>query len=164
MNKQAGYEKQYKESMHIPAPVEDVFAYIDDHSHFYSHVIKFSRAVGGRMELQFDEGHGKTVGSHIRLFGKLFGKNLSLEEVVIKRDPPYIKTWETVGIPKFLIVGQYRMNVTIEPKGDGSLLTVSLDYNTPPNSGLVKKLLSRVYGKLCAKEMVKGTRNYFRQT
>lgn len=164
MDKKETYEKRYEESMFIPAPAEDVFDYVDDHSNFYSHVIKFSHMVGGRMDLKFDDGGGKTLGSHIRLSGKVLGKSLSLEEVITKREPPHIKTWETVGTPKFLIVGQYQMDVHIEPQGSGSLLRISLDYDTPPKSGWLRRILSRVYGKLCAKEMVKVTRDYFTQT
>ena len=100
------YEKHYQESIFIPATVQEVFDYIDDHSKYYSHVFKFARVLGGKISLQTDQGHGQTIDSHIRLFGKVFGKSLSLEEVVTKREPPHLKTWETVGTPDFLIVGQ----------------------------------------------------------
>lgn len=153
--------KHYENSIFIPASAQDVFDYVDDHSNYYSHVIKFARLVGGRMDLQFDEGHGQSVGSHIHLSGKVFGKLLSLEEVITRREPPQIKTWETVGTPKFLIVGQYRYNVQIEPQGRGCLLRVSFDYDPPKGSGWLRRLFSGVYAKLCAREMTTVTRDYF---
>lgn len=155
------YQKHYKDSTFILAPAQDVFAYVDDHVNYYSHVIKFARMVGGRMDLQMDEGRGQVVGSHIRLFGKVFGKSLSLEEVVTRREPPHIKSWETIGIPKFLIVGQYQYNVQIESQSNGSMLRVSFDYDPPKQSGWLRRQVGSVYAKLCAKEMTKVTRNYF---
>lgn len=155
------YGKHYKDSIFIPAAAEDVFAYVDDHSNYYSHVIKFSRMVGGNMDLQFDEGHGQSVGSRIRLFGRVFGKSLSLEEVITRREPPHIKTWETVGIPKFLIVGKYQYSVEIEEQDNGSVLHVSFDYDPPNKSGWLRRLVGGVYAKLCAKEMTKVTCDYF---
>lgn len=155
------HDKHFKESVFIPASAGDVFDYVDDHSKYYSHVIKFARMLGGQMELQTDERLGKAVGSHIRLSGNVFGKSLSLEEVVTKREPPSIKTWETVGTPKFLIVGQYQYNVSIEPQAKGSLLSVSFDFSPPEKSGFLRRSLSNFYAKMCAREMATVTRNYF---
>lgn len=41
------YAKHYQDSRLIPAPAQDVFAYVDDHSKYYSHVIEFARVLGG---------------------------------------------------------------------------------------------------------------------
>jgi len=155
------YEKHYEDSVLIPAPVQDVFDYVDNHANYYSHVIKFARILGGGMDLQMDERQGQAVGSHIRLAGSVFGKSLSLEEVVTRREPPHSKTWETVGIPKFLIVGQYQYNVQIDPQDNGSMLRVSFDSNPPEESGWLRRLFSRIYSRLCAWEMAKVTREYF---
>lgn len=162
MHKEAKhYQKHYEESIFIPAPARNVFDYVDDHSRYYSHVIKFARLLGGHMDLQMDESHGQSVGSHIRLSGKVFGRSLSLEEVITKREVPYIKTWETVGTPKFLIVGKYQYTVRVESKDHGSFLNISFDFSPPKKSGWFRLFLSNIYSKMCAGEMVKMTRNYF---
>lgn len=162
MNKETKpYEEHYEDSIFIPAPAQDVFNYVDDHSKYYSHVTKFAQVAGGCMDLQMDEGHGQSVGSHIRLSGKVLGKSLSPEEVITKREPPHRKTWETVGIPKFLIVGQY--NVQIEPQGNGSVLRVTFYSDPPKESGALRRLFSKAYTKLCAREMIGVTRDYFTQ-
>lgn len=154
------YAKQYKANTFIPAPVEEVFMYVDDHANYYSHVITFARRAGGKMDIRFDDGNGQRTGSHIYLEGALFGKSLSLEEVIIRRMPPQAKTWETVGTPKFLIIGQYRYDIDIEQKDDGCLFKVSFSYN-PPKGSWLRKLIGDIYAKTCAKEMVKVTRGHF---
>jgi len=156
------YGKHFEESSFVGAPAQIVYDYIDDHSRFYSHVIKFSRILGGRMNLRLDDSGGRSVGSRIRLSGKFLGKSLSLEEVITRREPPRVKAWETVGVPKFLVVGQYQMSIRIEPSGNGSILRVAIDYDPPANSGWLRLLFSRFYMKLCAKEMVKATRGHFK--
>lgn len=162
MNKEPTfYQKHFQESIFIPVSTDEVFNYVDNHSNYYSHVIKFATFLGGRMDLQFDEDHGKSVGSHIHLSGSVFGKSLSLEEVVTKREPPTIKTWETVGTPNFLIVGKYQYNLTIEPKDKGSLLSVSFDFSPPEKSGWLRRSISNVYAKICAREMAEITRKHF---
>jgi hypothetical protein len=52
----------------IPAPPEQVFAFVDDHSRFSSHMSQSSWMMGGgRMSIELDEAKGQAVGSHIRL-------------------------------------------------------------------------------------------------
>lgn len=53
------------------------------------------RLLGGRMTLEMNEGGGRAVGSHIRLFCGFLGRSLSLEEVITQREPPHDKTWRT---------------------------------------------------------------------
>lgn len=78
-----------------------------------------------------------------------------------RHEPPHRKTWETVGTPNFWIVGQYQYDVQIEPQGNGSMLNVTFDFSPPKESGWLKLLLSRIYGRICAWEMVQVTSGYF---
>lgn len=80
---------------------------------------------GGRMETMVDEGRGQKIGSHIRLSGKAFGISVALDEVVTRYEPPRFKTWETVGTPKLLVIGHYRMGIEITPR-DSTPFIVSL--------------------------------------
>lgn len=155
------YEKHYRESIVIPATVQDVFDYVDDQAKYYSHVLGFTRLLGGTMDLQADQGHGQAIDSHIRLTGKVLGASLSLEEKVTQREPPHSKSWETVGTPSFLIVGHYRYGVHVRPLGGGAVLDISFDFSPPTGSGPVRLLLSRIYGRICAREMATSTRNHF---
>ena len=60
------------------------------------------------MATEVDSGLGQSVGSHIRMAGKVFGLSVSLDEVIIESAPPRLKVWETVGQPKLLVIDHYR--------------------------------------------------------
>src|SRR3972149_11669376 len=100
--------RHYENSTFISASAEEIFAYIDDHKRFSSHMGQSSWMMGGgKMEVTVDEGHGQKVGSHIRLSGKAFGIKLFLDEIVTWHEPPFVKMWKTVGNLKLLVIGQY---------------------------------------------------------
>src|SRR5262245_63024029 len=117
--------RQYEAEGIVFGPVERVFAYLDDHSRLSSHMRRSSWLMGGgRMKIQFDEGRGQQTGSKIRLHGKVFGFALALEEVITERMAPYRKTWQTIGSPRLLIIGQYRMGFELSPRKNASALRV----------------------------------------
>jgi len=153
--------QHYEESLLIPQSQEIVFAYIDDHSHFSSHMSKSSWMMGGgRMEVSTDSGHGQKIGSHIRLSGSAFGIPISLDEVVTQYQKPQIKVWETVGEPKLLVVGQYQMKIGIQPQDSKSYLSVSIDYMLPDKYAWLGKLFGKMYAKWCVRQMINGARIY----
>ena len=157
------YKRHYEDSKLISVYAEEVFAFIDDHARLSSHMNKSSWMTGGgRMHTSVDAGHGQEIGSHIRMSGKAFGITLFLDEVVIYREPPYMKVWETVGEPKLLVIGHYRMKVKIEPWEEGSLLGVSIDYDLPTVNVWLGKLFSGFYAKWCAQQMIKDVCNHFK--
>jgi hypothetical protein len=154
--------KHYEASVTISAPAEDLFAYVDDHARFSSHMSQSSWLTGGgRMEISVDEGRGQQVGSHIRMSGKVFGIRLFLDEVVTRYDPPRGKTWATVGDLRLLVVGHYRMSIEVEPRDCSSLLRVAIDYDLPPKNAWLGRLLGRAYAKYCVRQMVKGAQGHY---
>lgn len=156
------YERHYDDSVFIPASATEIFAFIDDHTRLSSHMNKSSWMMGGgRMNTSTDAEHGQKTGSHIRMNGKVFGITIFLDEVVIRREPPRIKIWETTGTPKLLIIGHYRMKAEIGPQENGSLLRVSIDYNLPTRNVLLGKLFGEYYAKWCVRQMIKDTRDQF---
>ena len=75
--------RHYEESSVIPATVEKIFAYIDDHTRLSSHMNKSSLMMGGgKMKTTVDEGQGQKVGSHILLSGTAFGIKIFLSSKV----------------------------------------------------------------------------------
>ena len=155
--------RHYGESAVIPARVEDVFSYIDDHKRFSSHMNQTSWMMGGgKMDTLVDKKKGQKIGSHIRLEGKVFGFHLFLDEVVTRHEAPWLKMWETVGMPKLLIIGNYRMKILIEPKETGALFSVSIDYDLPTTNIWLGKLFGKIYAKWCVEQMITGTRKYFK--
>ena len=118
---------------------------------------------GGRMTVELDEGRGQRVGSRIRLAGRAFGIELSVEEVVTEYRPPHSKTWETVGSPKLLVVERYRMGFELQPLGEQSQLRIFIEYELP--RGRVTRWLGRLLGgafaRLCTRRMVDDAVEYF---
>ena len=97
---------------------------------------------GASMRIDTDSLGGKAVGSMIRMTGRMLGMNLVLDEVVTERTPPHRKVWVTVGEPRLLVVGGYRMGFEIAPQGNASRLAVFIDYRLP-SRGLAR--ISWVY-------------------
>ena len=115
------------------------------------------------MSVALDSANGQAVGAHIRLTGTVFGIRLFLDEVVTRRDPPTHKVWETVGVPKVLVIGSYRMGVEISPERQGSRLRVFIDFDLP--TGWATHWLGRLFGSLyarwCVRQMLTGAAKHF---
>lgn len=159
MNKES---RHYEDKTPISASPSELFAYIDDHKRFSSHMSKSSWMMGGgSMDVSTDEGNGQKIGSHIRMSGKALGIGLSLDEVVTRYEPPHIKTWETVGTPRLLIIGHYQMGIEIKPQDNNSLLRVSIDYDLPKKNAWLGRLFSDAYAKWCVQQMIKGASDEF---
>jgi hypothetical protein len=141
----------------IDASAEDVFARLDDQTRLAGHMNKRSWRMGwGTMELTLDAQRGRTVGSHIGLHGRILGIRLGLDEVVVDRVPPTSKTWETVGEPRLLVIGAYRMGFVITSAQGSVQLLVTIDYDIPSHglSRLFGRLLGRTYAQWCTRQMV----------
>ena len=148
----------------VQAPIDQVFAHIDDHARLSSHMGEPSwRMGGGRMETQIDAGRGQKVGSRIRLSGRVFGVELSVEEIVVERDPPRRKVWETTGAPKLLVIGLYRMGFELSAQGNGSMLRVFIEYALPERAPArwLGRLFGRYYARWCTRQMVDDAVHHF---
>lgn len=154
------FDRQYEESAVIDASPEAVFAVVDNHAALSAHMTEPSVMMGGgRMETTVDEGGGQKVGSHIRMKGTAFGLSLFLDEVITEYEPPYRKVWETVGDVRLIIIGHYRWSNSIEPRGDRSLLRVSLKYDLPSNNSWLGRLFGGLYAKWCVRQMINTARD-----
>jgi hypothetical protein len=161
---QRRYERHYAESITVDAGTEDVFSFADDFSSLSSHMNKSSTMMmGGRMQISFDDGRGRRVGSHVQMAGRMMGLDLFLEEVVTERVPPRHKAWETVGNPKLLVIGNYRLGFNIASSGNSSDLRIFIDYDLPSSPMLrwLGSLLGSIYAKWCVRQMVKSVRLRF---
>ena len=155
--------RHYEDHTSVPTPPEELFAYIDDHARFSSHMNQSSWMMGGgRMEVSVDDGRGQKVGSHIRLSGTAFGMKLFLDEVVTRHEPPRIKTWKTVGDLRLLVIGHYGMGIEITPQGSNSMMRVYIDYRLPKANVWLGWSFGGMYAKWCVGQMVSGARNQFK--
>lgn len=134
----------------VRAPAERVFAHLDDPKSLSAHMRESSMMMmGSRMSIDVDAGGGQVVGSKIRMSGSVMGIPISLEESICDRRAPYEKQWETIGTPKLIVIGHYRMGFEVTPSGDSSLVRVFIDYSLP--AGFAGRWLGRVFGSVYAK-------------
>ena len=155
---------RYESRALVAAPVERVFAYLDDHQRLSSHMSESSWMMGGgRITIELDEGRGQKVGSRIRLAGRVFGIDLAVEEVVTQHRPPYSKAWETVGSPRLLVIGAYRMCFELLPRGGHSELRVFIEYELPQGAYVrwLGRLFGGIYAKWCTGRMAEDAVKYF---
>ena len=166
MKDQAAFQDHFQTDVEVDAPPVEVFALLDDHRRLAAHMTKPSwMMAGSHMTIDIDEKEGHASGSKIVLSGKILGLSLMVEEVVTEYDAPYTKAWATIGSPRLLVIGPYRMGFSIFHRHDGSLLRVSIDYSAP-NKG-VSRLLGRLFGKSyarwCTNRMARDAAMHFRK-
>jgi hypothetical protein len=138
---------------HIAAAPPALFAFLDDLRRLSSHMERRSwMMLGSTMAIETDARRGREVGSLIRMRARVLGLALDLEEVVVLRDVPRRKAWETIGAPRLLVIGPYRMGFDIAPRNSGSSLTVSIDYERPRL--FPWGWLGRYYARWCVRRMV----------
>lgn len=118
---------------------------------------------GMRMSITTDEGNGRRIGSHIMLQGRMLGLALGVDEVVDEYQPPVRKAWTTVGEPRLLVVGSYRMGFELAPATGGSTLRVFIDYDLPRGrfGRLLGRMLGAVYARWCVRMMLRDAAKQF---
>jgi hypothetical protein len=158
------YTYHYETSAIVRAPLDRIFAHLDDHARLSGHMSKSSWMMGGgSMQVEFDAARGQNVGSSIRLSGKILGVTLAVEEIVTERTPPRRKVWETTRVPRLLVIGRYRMGFEIAPREGGSHVTVFIDYALPEGA-LTRWLayfLGGYYARWCTQQMVADAVRHF---
>lgn len=152
------YPHHFESRVHVAASPDELFAELDDQQRLSEHMMKSSAMMAGSaMRFEFDERRGKAIGSRMRLFGKMLGISLEVLEAVTEREPPRRKAWETIGEPRLLVIGAYRMGFVLEPEGDGSSLRVFIDYAEPSGAArILGKLLGGLYARWCTRSMAEG--------
>lgn len=143
----------------LAASPEALFPLLDDPVRLAAHMGRRSAMLaGGVMRTDVDARRGQAVGSVIRMSGRVLGMSLWLEEAVVEREPNARKTWETLGEPRLLVIGRYRMGFDLVPGDHGTQLRVWIDYSLP--SAGTARWLGRVFGRLyadwCVRQMLQA--------
>lgn len=162
---EASYPLHHEASGDVAASPAALFAHLDDPARLSSHMQKRSMAMmGATMQLETDALGGKAIGSVIRMRGRVLGIALGLEETVSRREPPFLKTWDTLGEPDLLVIGAYRMGFRIAASDGGSRLTVFIDYALPSARSMrwLRGLLAPVYARWCCARMLGDAQQAFR--
>lgn len=156
------FERYEEATVVLAATPAEVFAFVDDHTRLAAHMDRSSWMTGGgRMSVEIDDQHGQSVGSHIRMGGRAFGLRISLDEVVTAHEPPHAKTWETVGQPKLVVIGRYRMGVLILDQGGKSSLQVWIAYDLPRRNRWLGRLFAGAYARWCVRQMASDAQSHF---
>lgn len=161
------YPYHYESTALAKAPIDRVFAFLDDPKAMASHMGEASMMMmGSRMSIDVDADGGRVVGSRIRMDGRMMGISLSLEEAITERRVPTRKVWETLSAPKLLIIAHYRMGFELTPQGESSQVRVFIDYSLPSKApGLwLGHLLGGVYARWCTKQMANDAARHFEST
>ena len=147
----------------VRAQPSSIFEYIDRPERLSAHMARRSwQLAGASMTIETDADGGHVVGSQIRLTGRMLGIRLHVEGKVVQREPPSLKTWETIGEPRLLVIGQYRMTVSIDERGDRSHVAIAIDYALPAKAPArwLGMLFGPMYARWCVGQM---TRDLVRQ-
>lgn len=165
--RQHAYQFHEESTGQLHAHADAAFAYLDGHARLAAHMARRSwRTLWGRMAVSVDANQSRSLGSRIRLEGKVLGLDLAVEETVVERVPPTRKTWETVGIPRLLVMGRYRMGFVLTPvwpTRELLRLTVAIDYDLPETglSHSLGMLVGRWYARWCTSQLVADARMAF---
>jgi hypothetical protein len=150
----------------VGARAQEIFAYLDDQERLGAHMQQRSwMMMGSRMTYEFDALRGRAVGSIIKLSGRILGAVIEVSEVVVEREPSRRKVWETVGLPRMLIIAGYRMGFDLTPDGDeATRLRVFIDYVLPPSliGNALGKLFAKPYARWCVTRMASDAAQHFR--
>jgi hypothetical protein len=156
------YPLHHRSEAEVAVAPQHLFDWLDDPRRLASHMEKPSlMTAGSSMHFETDRGLGQAIGSHIRMFGRVLGIDLGLDEIVTLHEPPLRKTWETVGEPRLIVIGAYRMGFVISPTPNGSRLVVFIDYRLPAHgpARLLGLLLGRAYAGWCTRRMASDARH-----
>jgi polyketide cyclase/dehydrase/lipid transport protein len=153
-----------EETRDVTASAQEVFAYIDRPERLSAYMGRRSwHLLGSTMTIETDEYHGQKVGSRVRLRGRVLGIPLAVDAIIVARDPPYRKAWETSGDPHLLVMGAYRMRVTIAERGEEARVGIGIDYAPPPRGPerLLGRLFGAAYARWCVGEMATDLQRAF---
>lgn len=148
----------------VAAAPDALFERLDDPLRLASHMQRRSMAMmGSTMRVDTDARHGRALGSLIRMRGRFLGLPLTLDEMVVERDPPRRKAWQTIGEPHLLAMGAYRMGFVIETTPRGAQLTVFIDYQLPASVPWrwLGRLLAPLYARWCCNRMLQDAQAAF---
>lgn len=151
-----GYHRETEVT--VAAPVEVVFALLDDPVRLGAHMGRRSvMMAGATMQTETDALGGHAVGSVIRMSGRALGFRLSLQESVVEWVPPQRKVWETLGEPRLLVIGRYRMGFELAPVMNSTGLRIWIDYELPKKgwSHWLGLFFGQAYADWCLQKMAK---------
>lgn len=116
--------------------------------------------MGSKLVLEQMPGPSKGVGATFHWNGKVMGMPVDIIETVTKWVENKEKVWETIGSPKIIILGWYRMRLKTASANEGTNTSLQIEYTEP--KGWFYKILSFLfagwYGRWCLNNMLYDTK------
>lgn len=146
---------------------EKAFAYMDNIGNTGMHMTKSSMPMmGSKLELKQLSENATGLNSKFRWFGKMMGFTMDFTVVVTKWIKDKEKVWETIGEPKMIILGWYKMHLVLSPEGKNTKAELSLAYTKP--TGLFFKFiaffLAPFYANWCLNNMLQDSKKFLEAT
>lgn len=151
--------RSFESTVRLSAPPEAVFDFLDDFTNIGAHMTRASwMMAGSRMTYEFGASGGRAIGGLVKITGSFLGMPIHIEERVTERDRPEGKAWRTVGLPRMLLMGAYRMGFAIHPVPGGSRLEGYIDYVLPQRGPgrVAGALFAGLYARWCVRGMLAG--------
>lgn len=157
------FARHHESAALLNAGIDEAFAYLDDFRQLSAHMAKSSAMMlGSRMAIETDERGGRAVGSKVRMSGTMLGLSLALEEVVVEREPPRRKAWQTLDA-RLLVIGPYRLGFELEPAGAATRARIYVDYDLPEKAPArwLGRLFGAAYARWCTGRMAADAARHF---
>ncbi|HET9137022.1 MAG TPA: SRPBCC family protein [Candidatus Kapabacteria bacterium] len=148
----------------IKAPVEQVFAYMDNIGNTGMHMMKNSSMMMGS-KLKLDQLSENATGPNatFRWYGKMLWFKMDFTVLVTKWIKDREKSWETIGSARMIILGWYRMQLILTPIENTTKAELSIQYIKPEGFfyKILSLLLSSYYASWCLSNMLNDSKHYF---
>lgn len=150
--------RTFQKTIAINAPPETIFAFMDDIHNSGMHMTGRSMAMfGSRLNLEVLSTASTGPDVSYRWKGRIVGLPVDFTVVVKKWIKDVEKVWETIGHPKVIVIGWFRMFLNLTPVDGKTSVTLGITYDRP--KGLLGKLLCLLlgpwYAKWCLKKMLR---------
>lgn len=141
--------RSLKKEIVIHAAQEDVFSFMDDLSKTGMHMSEKSMMMmGSKLALEHLSGPARGVGAVYHWHGKVMGMRIDITEKITTWIENREKIWETIGRPKIILLGWYRMILKTSAVKEGTLTSLQIDF-TPPEGFFYRILYSLFSGWYC---------------
>ncbi len=150
--------KTFQKTIIINATPQSVFEFMDDVRNSGMHMSKDSKAMmGTHLELQLLSKNFSGPETSYRYIGKVMGMTIDFTVVVTRWIQNMEKIWETIGHPKVIVIGWFRMFLKLTPKNGNTSVELGISYEKPKS--FFGKILCFFFGSWYAKWCLKNMLN-----
>jgi hypothetical protein len=98
----------------------------------------------------------------LRRGGQLPGLPLRVDEIIDTYEPGRKKSWRSVGVPRLLVLGRYRMGFEVCPRADETDVLVYVEWDPLPGwRGALLRGAARRYAAWFVDSAVRGAQGAF---